>query len=104
MIELSAAGRAGTRDEVGNFAALLIGPDCGVITGSDFLTDGGVTAAYWYGELAPDQNSHWVRAQNLDAGRKWRSCPMITGGGRRRRRVGMLLCGYPGLPGEYLVM
>jgi hypothetical protein len=22
------------------------------ITGSDFLMDGGVTAAYWYGELA----------------------------------------------------
>jgi hypothetical protein len=26
MIELSAAGRAGTPDEVGNFAALLMGP------------------------------------------------------------------------------
>jgi hypothetical protein len=25
----------------------------GFITGSDFLMDGGVTAAYWYGELAP---------------------------------------------------
>jgi hypothetical protein len=23
------------------------------ITGSDFLMDGGVTVAYWYGELAP---------------------------------------------------
>jgi hypothetical protein len=23
------------------------------ITGSDFLMDGGVTAAYWYGALAP---------------------------------------------------
>lgn len=23
------------------------------ITGSDFLMDGGVTTAYWYGELAP---------------------------------------------------
>jgi hypothetical protein len=29
------------------------GPDGGFITGSDFLMDGGVTAAYWYGELAP---------------------------------------------------
>jgi hypothetical protein len=29
----------------------------GQITGSDFLMDGGVTAAYWYGELAqiPDR-------------------------------------------------
>ena len=55
MIELSAAGRAGTPDEVGNVAALLMGPDGGFITGSDFLMDGGVTAAYWYGELAPVQ-------------------------------------------------
>jgi NAD(P)-dependent dehydrogenase (short-subunit alcohol dehydrogenase family) len=53
MIGLSAAGRAGTPDEVGSVAALLMGPDGGFITGSDFLMDGGVTAAYWYGELAP---------------------------------------------------
>jgi NAD(P)-dependent dehydrogenase (short-subunit alcohol dehydrogenase family) len=53
MIEVSAAGRAGTPDEVGNVAALLMGPDGGFITGSDILMDGGVTAAYWYGELAP---------------------------------------------------
>ena len=52
MIEVSAAGRAGTPDEVGNVAALLMGPDGGFITGSDFLMDGGVTAAYWFGELA----------------------------------------------------
>jgi len=53
MISLSAAGRAGTPDEVGSVAALLMGPDGGFITGSDFLMDGGVTAAYWFGELAP---------------------------------------------------
>jgi NAD(P)-dependent dehydrogenase (short-subunit alcohol dehydrogenase family) len=53
MIELCPAGRAGTRDEVGSVAALLKGPDGAFITGSDFLMDGGVTAAYWYGELAP---------------------------------------------------
>jgi NAD(P)-dependent dehydrogenase (short-subunit alcohol dehydrogenase family) len=53
MIGVSAAGRAGTPDEVGNVAALLMGPDGGFITGSDFLMDGGVTAAYWYGDLAP---------------------------------------------------
>jgi NAD(P)-dependent dehydrogenase (short-subunit alcohol dehydrogenase family) len=52
MIEVSAAGRAGTPDEVGTMGALLMGPDGGFITGSDFLMDGGVTAAYWYGELA----------------------------------------------------
>lgn len=53
MIKLSAAGRGGTPDEVGAVGALLMGPDGTFITGSDFLMDGGVTAAYWYGELAP---------------------------------------------------
>jgi NAD(P)-dependent dehydrogenase (short-subunit alcohol dehydrogenase family) len=52
MIEGSVAGRAGTPDEVGTVAALLMGPDGGFITGSDFLMDGGVTAAYWFGGLA----------------------------------------------------
>jgi NAD(P)-dependent dehydrogenase (short-subunit alcohol dehydrogenase family) len=49
----SAAGRAGTPDEVGTLGALLMGPDGAFITGSDFLMDGGVTAAYRFGELAP---------------------------------------------------
>jgi NAD(P)-dependent dehydrogenase (short-subunit alcohol dehydrogenase family) len=53
MLEVSAAGRAGTPDEVGTVGALLMGPDGAFITGSDFLMDGGVTAAYWFGELAP---------------------------------------------------
>jgi len=53
MIELSAVGRAGTPDEVGTVGALLMGSDGAFITGSDFLMDGGVTAAYWFGELAP---------------------------------------------------
>jgi NAD(P)-dependent dehydrogenase (short-subunit alcohol dehydrogenase family) len=52
MIEVSVAGRAGTPDEVGTLGALLMGPDGGFITGSDFLMDGGVTASYWYGDLA----------------------------------------------------
>jgi NAD(P)-dependent dehydrogenase (short-subunit alcohol dehydrogenase family) len=53
MIGMCAAGRAGTPDEVGTVGALLMGPDGAFITGSDFLLDGGVTAAYWFGELAP---------------------------------------------------
>jgi NAD(P)-dependent dehydrogenase (short-subunit alcohol dehydrogenase family) len=57
MIEGSPVGRAGTPDEVGAVGALLMGPDGGFITGSDFLMDGGVTAGYWYGDLAE------VRAQ-----------------------------------------
>ncbi len=53
MIELCPAGRAGTPDEVATVAALLMGPDGTFITGSDILMDGGVTASWWYGELAP---------------------------------------------------
>jgi NAD(P)-dependent dehydrogenase (short-subunit alcohol dehydrogenase family) len=51
MIEGSSAKRAGTPDEVANLAALLMGPDGGFIAGSDFLMDGGVTAAYWFGDV-----------------------------------------------------
>lgn len=43
---------AGTPDEAGHVGALLMGPDGAFITGSDVLMDGGVTAAYWFGELA----------------------------------------------------
>jgi NAD(P)-dependent dehydrogenase (short-subunit alcohol dehydrogenase family) len=53
MIELCPAGRGGTPDEVGTVGALLMGPDGAFITGSDFLMDGGVTAAYRFGDLAP---------------------------------------------------
>ncbi|MGB8379985.1 MAG: SDR family oxidoreductase [Dermatophilaceae bacterium] len=52
MIQGCPIGRAGTPDEVGTVAALLMGPDGGFITGSDILMDGGVTASYWYGALA----------------------------------------------------
>ena len=49
MTPLAVAKRAGTPDDVGAVGALLMGPEGGCITGSDFLMDGGVTAAYWYG-------------------------------------------------------
>lgn len=52
MIELCPVGRAGTPDEIGNLGALLMGTDGAFITGSDFLMDGGVTASYWFGDLA----------------------------------------------------
>ncbi|CAH0291811.1 D-threitol dehydrogenase [Arthrobacter sp. Bi83] len=55
MIGLSPAGRGGTPDEVGTVGALLMGQDGAFITGSDFLMDGGVTASYFYGELAPQK-------------------------------------------------
>jgi NAD(P)-dependent dehydrogenase (short-subunit alcohol dehydrogenase family) len=45
MIEVSAAGRVGTADEVATAAAFLLGPDAGFITGTDLLMDGGVIAA-----------------------------------------------------------
>jgi len=51
MINTCAVGRAGTPDEVGNVANLLMGQDGAFITGSDFLMDGGVTAEYWYGDI-----------------------------------------------------
>ena len=35
--------------------ALLMGADGAFITGGDFLMDGGVTAAYWFGKLAPER-------------------------------------------------
>ena len=41
------------RTRSAHVGALLMGPDGAFITGSDFLMDGGVTASYWYGELAP---------------------------------------------------
>jgi NAD(P)-dependent dehydrogenase (short-subunit alcohol dehydrogenase family) len=53
MLELSPVGRAGTPDEVGTLGELLMGPAGAFITGSDILMDGGVTASYFYGELAP---------------------------------------------------
>lgn len=53
MIDGCPVGRAGTPDEVGQVAALLMGPDGAFITGSDFLMDGGVTAAWRFGDLAP---------------------------------------------------
>jgi hypothetical protein len=33
-----------------------MGADGAFITGSDFLMDGGVTASWWFGELAPAQD------------------------------------------------
>lgn len=53
MLELAPAGRAGTADEIATMAALLLGPDGSFITGSDILMDGGVTASWFYGPLAP---------------------------------------------------
>src|SRR4051812_2983184 len=52
MIERSPVGRAGTPDEVAGVAALLMGSDGGFLTGSDVLMDGGVTASYFFGDLA----------------------------------------------------
>jgi len=50
MIEGCVAGRAGTPDEIAAVGALLMGPEGQFISGSDFLIDGGATAAFLYGE------------------------------------------------------
>jgi NAD(P)-dependent dehydrogenase (short-subunit alcohol dehydrogenase family) len=57
MLDQSPAGRAGTPDEVATVAALLMSSDGGFITGSDSLVDGGVTASYFFGELARSDRS-----------------------------------------------
>ncbi|MDM0022404.1 SDR family oxidoreductase [Variovorax saccharolyticus] len=57
MLDLSPAGRGGTPDEVGAIAALLMGPEGTFFTGSDILMDGGVTASFFFGELAPSEKT-----------------------------------------------
>ena len=52
MLKKMPAGRAGTPDEVAALAALIMGPEGGFITGSDFLIDGGATANFYYGPEA----------------------------------------------------
>ena len=52
------AGRPGTADEVANVAELLMSDKGAFITGSDFLADGGATAAFFYGDLNPDNKRH----------------------------------------------
>ncbi len=49
------ARRPGTADEVANVAELIMNPQGAFITGSDFLIDGGATAAYFYGDLKPKE-------------------------------------------------
>ncbi len=49
------AGRPGTADEVATVAELLLTEKADFISGSDFLIDGGATAAYFYGELKPQK-------------------------------------------------
>lgn len=49
------AGRPGTADEVANVAELLLSDRGAFITGSTFLIDGGATASYFYGPLAPEK-------------------------------------------------
>ena len=52
------AGRPGTADEVANVAELLMSGRGAFITGSDFLIDGGATAAYFYGEVKPEKTDN----------------------------------------------
>lgn len=50
MFKESPAKRPGTADEIANLAELLLSDRGAFITGSDFLIDGGSTAAYYYGK------------------------------------------------------
>lgn len=51
MLSLCPAKRAGTPDECGELAEFLMSKRGRLITGSDYLIDGGATASYWYGDL-----------------------------------------------------
>jgi len=51
------AGRPGTADEIAGVAELLMGNQGAFITGADFLIDGGATAAFFYGALAPNDDN-----------------------------------------------
>lgn len=53
MFAKCSAGRPGTADEVANVAELLMSDKGAFITGSTFLIDGGATASYYHGPLAP---------------------------------------------------
>lgn len=52
MIEVSPAGRCGTTDEVAHVAAILMGPEGG-FSPEAMPLGCWVTAAYWFGEPAP---------------------------------------------------
>jgi NAD(P)-dependent dehydrogenase (short-subunit alcohol dehydrogenase family) len=54
MMDACAARRGATADEIASLGALLMSSEGQFISGSDFLIDGGVTAAYWWGDLAGD--------------------------------------------------
>ncbi|BAP86316.1 short chain dehydrogenase [Paucilactobacillus hokkaidonensis JCM 18461] len=57
MFESMVTKRPGTPDEIAGLAELLMDWRSAFITGSDFLIDGGVTAQYWYGDVAEVRNS-----------------------------------------------
>lgn len=57
VILLTGAGQIGMADEIANVAELLLSDKGAFITGSDFLIDGGATAAYFYGPLKPEKVS-----------------------------------------------
>jgi len=57
MFKSMVTKRPGTPDEIANLAELLLDRRGAFITGSDFLVDGGITAQYWYGNVAEVRNS-----------------------------------------------
>ena len=78
MIDTSAAGRMGTPSDVADAAALLLGRDSYLITGSDLLIDGGVIAAMPAPRTPPQQSRRHDRA----------GVHRARGGGHRADRPG----------------
>lgn len=52
MFENCPAHRPGPADEVANIAEMMMSFKGAFITGSDFLVDGGATAAYFYDSVS----------------------------------------------------
>ena len=72
-----------------------MGPDGAFITGSDFRMDGGVTASYWFGELAPKRRIEAVfRIECLAHEERSRTRPASKAClGQRRIERRIRLCG-----------
>jgi len=48
---LMALARYAHANEIAGLVSYLASPEAAFLVGSDFLTNGGGTAAYWFGEL-----------------------------------------------------
>ena len=102
MLSCPRWGGAAPRTKVATVAALLLGSDGAFITGSDVLMDGGVTAAYFYGELAyrnhSSRSSSFLSAVDRCARRSGRAERLAEGWSGMRGAVSVAASPTLGLP------